>query len=274
MFSDTANASGNNVLAKFTDSVTNPVLSKMNVQGITEYGFIKPNYDAANPKLNMAGNQIRADAKNEFSIIDSLGESHEAFVAFKKVSSMEYAVEVYTAKGEVDNGRDDGLIAAGRIKFDSNGNGTIESTAAIDGVHGLKDSLHFNWKDKGESVAAPNTVKVNWNKMQMYADNWFMNINPNGNKSGILQSTSVDEKGNLVGHYTNGEQEKLAAVPLALFQSLTEELKKETGLVFSTTSEFDNPEYMTSKQEGAGRVISTKTKIHWYKYCKPDEKYI
>ena len=118
----------------------------------------------------------------------------------KKIATMKYAVEVYTAKGDVDNGRDNGLIAAGTIKFDSKGNGEIEAASAIAGVKGLKDELEFKWADEGESLAGPNNIKINWNKLQMYDDNQLINIDSDGKKGGTLQSTSIDDKGNLTGH--------------------------------------------------------------------------
>lgn len=248
---------GNNISAKFNGSLS--ALGKLGVNSfIDTNGYVKPNYDAGNLEQNMAGGKIRHDSKTEFSAIDSLGNGHEISVAFKKIETMKYAVEVYTAKKDVDNGRDDGLIAAGTIKFDSKGNGAIEATAAIAGVKGLEDELQFKWADEGESLAGPNNIKISWNKLQMYDDNQLINIDSNGKKGGTLQSTSIDDKGNLTGHYTNGDQKKLAAIPVAIFKDPTEELEKETGILFSTTVESNstNPRYVIPKQENAGRIKS------------------
>ena len=75
-------SSGNNVLAKF-DS-TPKILGKLGLGSYLSAGYVKPNYDAGDISLNMAGGKIRADSKTEFNIIDSLGNDHEIFVAFKK----------------------------------------------------------------------------------------------------------------------------------------------------------------------------------------------
>ncbi len=246
-------SSGNNVLAKF-DS-TPQILGKLNLGSYLSAGYVKPNYDAGDAALNMAGGKIRADAKTEFNVIDSLGNDHEIFVAFKKIATMKYAVEVYTAKGDVNNGRDDGLIAAGTIKFDSKGKGEIEAASTISGVKGLEDELEFRWADEGESLAGPNNIQINWNKLQMYDDNQLINIDSDGKKGGTLQSTSVDDKGNLTGHYTNGDQKKLAAIPVAIFKDPLK-LENEFGTIFSDTAESGKPSFRVANLNGAGKIVS------------------
>jgi flagellar hook protein FlgE len=243
-------------LAKFTDSTSNPTLGKIGVNNfIDTNGYVKPNYDASKEALNMAGGKIRADAKTEFNVIDSLGNDHEIFVAFKKIATMKYAVEVYTAKGDVNNGIEDGLIAAGKIKFDSKGKGEIEPASAPAGIKNLEDKLEFKWADEGESLAGPNNIKINWNKKQMYDDNQLINIDSNGKKGGILQSTSVDDKGNLTGYYTNGDQKKLAAIPVAIFKDPLK-LENEFGTIFSDTTESGKPSFKVANLNGAGKILS------------------
>ena len=173
----------------------------------------------------------------------------------KKIATMKYAVEVYTAKGDVDNGRDDGLIAAGTIKFDPKGNGEIEASSAITGIKGLEDELEFKWEDEGESLAGPNNIQINWNKLQMYDNNQLINIDSDGKKGGTLQSTSIDDKGNLTGHYTNGDQKKLAAIPVAIFKDPLK-LENEFGTIFSDTAESGKPSFKVANLNGAGKIVS------------------
>ena len=250
-------SSGNNVLAQFVDSVANPVLGKLAINNfIDSKGYVKPNYNPKDSSLNIAGGKIRADAKTEFNIIDSLGEDHEVYVAFKKIATMKYAVEVYTAKSDdVKNNRSDGLIAAGNIKFDHKGNGTLEDITGLTGVKKLTESLEFNWNPRGQSQAAPNNIKINWNKMQMYDDNQLINIDSDGKKGGTLMSTSIDDKGNLTAHYTNGDDKKLAAIPLALFKDPLK-LQNEFGTVFSNTAESGNPMFKVAAKNGVGKIVS------------------
>jgi len=248
---------GNNVRAQF-DAGANiaAIMGKLGLSSYLPSGFVNPDYDPSDSKLNMAGGHYKADAKGEFTVIDSLGEEHEAFVAFKKTANREYAVEIYTAKDSIITDRKDQLIAAGKIKLDRNGAGNIEPYQTLSaGIFNLEDELTFNWDPQGKDVGKPNVVKINWNKLSEYANNRLVEIESDGKKGGTLTTTSIDKKGNLTGHYTNGDQKLLAAIPIALFKDPLK-LENEFGTIFSDTAESGKAVLEISDENGAGKLAS------------------
>lgn len=221
-----------------------------------------PPYDLTDQKENMADGKVTPDAKSEFTVIDSLGNEHSVFVAFKKISKMEYAVEVYADKNDVkpvgSPTRGDGLIAAGIINFDGVGKGTIKNHNSVTtDVKNLEEELTFTWSDggKGKAVAAPSKIKINWEKLQMYGDHRNINITSDGKKDGDFQRTSIDKKGNLTAHYSNGEDKLIAAIPVVTFAD-PNALQNEFGTVFSSTADSGKPNFKLSGQSGAGNIVS------------------
>ncbi len=249
-------SAGNNVRAQF-DAGANiiPIMDKLGLTSYLPSGFVNPDYDPSNSKLNMAGGHYRADIKGEFSIIDSLGDEHEAFVAFKKIANRVYAVEVYTAKGSILTTRDDQLVAAGKIEFNRNGGGDIKDYSSLTNISNLGDELTFNWDSQGRDVGSPNSVNLNWKKLSEYANNQLVDIESDGKKGGTLLNTSIDKKGNLTGHYTNGDQKLLAAIPIALFKDPLK-LENEFGTIFSDTADSGKAILEISDMNGAGKLTS------------------
>jgi flagellar hook-basal body protein len=221
---------------------------------------LTPNtYDLSTNNI-MANGKITPDITSEFEIIDSLGVSHKAFIAFKKVAHYEYAVEIYAAPGSITTTRADQLVAAGSIKFGQDGIGKIKNHDALpNNVLNLADSMTFKWNEanpKSGDVGADTTVNFSWNTLSEHSNyNNNIKVTSDGKLGGTLTGTNIDDKGNLIGTYTNGEQKKLAAIPVALFDDPMK-LQNEFGTVFSSTADSGEATLQIAGTNGAGTIVS------------------
>ena len=218
-------------------------------------------YDINNVAKIMATGKITPDITSEFEIIDSLGVSHKAFIAFKKVAHYVYAVEMYAAPDSIKTTRTDQLVAAGSIEFDPNtGQGKIKNyTPLPTDVLNLGDSITFKWNKanpKSGDVGADTTVNFSWNTLSEHSNyNNNIKVTSDGKLGGTLTGTNIDDKGNLIGTYTNGEQKKLAAIPVALFDDPMK-LENEFGTVFSSTADSGEATLQIAGTNGAGTIVS------------------
>jgi flagellar hook protein FlgE len=126
----TITASNNSAISLFDQNGSGKFLTEFGV----EEGFIAPDYNPADSGRNMAGSlalesRNRPHFQRDFIIYDNQGIAHEAFVGFLKIGTNRWATEVFIknpidADGVlvVNGGRPDGLIQAGVITFDENGN--------------------------------------------------------------------------------------------------------------------------------------------------------
>jgi flagellar hook-basal body protein len=215
---------------------------------ITNKGFVKSWYDAKNKDYNMADKKgdvgYSPSFMEEFLVIDSKDNEHKVFMAFKRTDFNEYAVEVYLPDQEKDPASGTNMIKSGKITFDQNGKGVPPA--------GL-DNLTIDFDAIGEKITS--TFKLNWKKINMYGSIFNGDITTDGKKEGTLMSTSIDKKGNLTGHYTNGDDKKLAAIPVATFKDPMK-LQNEFGTVFSNTAESGPAKLSLVGKDGAGIIVS------------------
>lgn len=184
---------------------------------------------------DMADGKKTPDFLRPFSIYDSVGKMHTLNVGFIKIEEAKYTVEIYTAD------QADKLVASGAIEF--NNDGTQKSVA-----EGLKN-LTMNWNN---SLAGTTSITMNWDDIKMYGKEFTGDVEIDGKAGGVLEKTSIDEKGNLVGH-AGESSELIAAIPVVLFKAPSE-LEQENGTVFSSNAKSGNPEYVLSGSSGAGEI--------------------
>ena len=237
------NKKGENTLTKVDpkslSSATTPNETK-----ISDKEFVKSWYAAKNKDHNMADGKISPSFVEEFMVIDGKDNEHRVFMAFRRTDFNKYAVEVYLPGQEVDPASGTNMIKSGEITFDKDGKGSAPT--------GL-DNLTIDFDVKGEKVTS--TFNLNWEKINMYGSIFDGDITTNGKKEGTLMNTSIDKKGNLTGHYTNGDDKKLAAIPLAIFKDPMK-LQNEFGTVFSNTAESGPAKLSLVGKDGAGMIVS------------------
>ena len=210
---------------------------------ILDKGFVKSWYAGNNKDYNIASGKYSPSFMEEFLVIDSKDNPHQVSMDFIRTDFNEYTVEV-SIPGQERDPASSSTIRSGKITFDpKTGKGT--ST-------GL-DSLTINFDVQGEQITS--TFKLNWNKIDMYGDSFNGDITTDGKKEGALMNTSIDKKGNLTGHYSNGDDKLLAAVPLAIFKDPAK-LQNEFGTVFSSTAESGPATVTLVGQNGTGTIVS------------------
>ena len=210
---------------------------------ISDKGFVKSWYNGNDDKYNMASGKYSSSFMEEFLVIDSNDNSHQVFMDFIRTGFYEYTVEVSIPENEADP-TDGKMIKSGKITFDQKtGKGTPS---------GL-DNLTIPFDVEGQPITS--TFKLNWNKIDMYGDSFNGDITTDGKKEGALMNTSIDKKGNLTGHYSNGDDKLLAAVPLAIFKDPAK-LQNEFGTVFSSTAESGPATLSLVGQNGTGIIVS------------------
>ena len=194
----------------------------------------------------MADGKISPSFVEEFMVIDGKDNEHKVFMAFRRTDFNKYAVEVCLPGQEVDPASGTNMIKSGEIIFDKDGKGSAPA--------GL-DNLTIDFDVKGEKITS--TFKLNWKKdgINMYGSIFDGDITTNGKKEGTLMNTSIDKKGNLTGHYTNGDDKKLAAIPVATFKDPMK-LQNEFGTVFSNTAESGPAKLSLVEKDGAGMIVS------------------
>ncbi|MFQ3307409.1 MAG: flagellar hook-basal body protein [Candidatus Midichloriaceae bacterium] len=245
----------NNVRLKFGGNNLPVVKDPANSNILDGSNFVKSPYDAADPANNMTGGKYKADFVEAFPIYDSFGGKHIAFAAFKKTDVSKYTVEIYTKTQVVGDAKP---IAAGVVSFDSQGK-MSGIPGKVDTFNGytpgnIHDSLTFTW-DSGITTASPTTLKINWEKMEMFGDINMGHSNNDGNTITSLFSTTVDNHGNIVGVYTNGMQKYIAAIPVVTFKN-SEALQSASGTVFMETINSGEAKYNMSGDQGVGKVVA------------------
>jgi flagellar hook-basal body protein len=210
---------------------------------ISNKEFVKSWYNGNDANYNMASGKYSSSFMEEFLVIDSNDNSHQVFMNFIRTGFYEYTVEVSIPENEADPAVGK-MIKSGKITFDpTTGKGTPT---------GL-DSLTINFDVQGEQITS--TFKLNWNKIDMYGDSFNGDITTDGKKEGALMNTSIDKNGNLTGHYSNGDDKLLAAIPLAIFKDPAK-LQNEFGTVFSSNAESGPATLSLVGQNGAGTIVS------------------
>ena len=241
-----------NTKAQFEDTVDKSAFAKLDLKNIEtdasngdvigNKDFVKSWYNPNKEGYNMASGTYSPDYLEPFTIIDSFDDEHRAFMAFKKTGFKKYAVEIYTSEA-IDTAKKNGLIASAEITFDDEGKGTVVGMKEID----------VKWKREAEII--PSLININWEKVEMYGSTSNIDITTDGKKEGTLRNTSIDEKGNLTGHYTNGDDKLLAAIPVAMFND-PDKLQNEFGTVFSNTAQSGSAKLALAGKNGAGAIVS------------------
>ena len=207
---------------------------------------------------NMASGNVRPDYIQQFEAYDSLGNTHTVFVAYRRVGDPthnQYAIEVYSP----DSTPPKVPVAYGKVKFDANrkitGNvedGTGNMSIADGKLKGT--DIEFKWKTT-ENQPADSKITIDFDKLEMYGDTSGGSITSDGSGVGELTKTSVDKHGNIVGHYSNGQDKKLYALAVATF-NYPDALEAENGGMYSATAASGAPNIQLAGQNGAGSIKS------------------
>jgi flagellar hook protein FlgE len=186
------------------------------------------------------------------TVYDKLGNEYKLNVRFWKNFTDSTSAEgpetswYYSVAGEGDTSFGDG--ATGFIKFDSDGKI-------------IKDDANFGVKETIQVIPSAITgtdsfeFELNFEKLSMYADD--SSVKPtqvDGYPPGTLTSFNIGSDGILTGVYSNGRQQPLALVGIAVFDNAAGLQKAGSNLFLPTSNSGDFTRAYKPGTEGAGSL--------------------
>jgi flagellar hook protein FlgE len=204
----------------------------------------------------MASGAITPHFSRQLQIFDALGASHSITIAFLKLSTNNWGVEVFAVPAS-DVDAPDGIIANGSVAF--NGDGTLLSVTSS-----LTDEVTIQWESSGSD---PTGVTFDWGTagplgtgatdgLGQFSSAYRVNfVNQNGAPVGDLTSVTIDEDGFIIANYSNGQTQRLYQIPIAKFPN-ADQLSSLTGNVFAQSAESGEVNLNRAGVSGTGKVAA------------------
>jgi len=211
---------------------------------------------------NMASGAITPSFKRSVQIFDSKGAAHTLSFAFLKSNHANtYYTEVFMEPaGDTNLAIVDGIIAHGRIRFNTDGTIDIPNTdAAFQGTDNGGNDLTINYST-AQGATTPQTIKLNLGTnggadgiTQFAAASSLDEFTVDGAIFGQLASISVNDGGTITALFDNGTSRDLYKLPIATFTNANglDNLGKNTFQQTTTSGAFNLKEAGTG---GAGNV--------------------
>ncbi|MDC0073229.1 flagellar hook-basal body complex protein [Alphaproteobacteria bacterium] len=224
-------------------------------------GTTADTYEPTSSALNMASGAITPSFKRSVQIFDSKGAAHTLSLAFLKSNHANtYYAEIFMEpSGDTSNAVVDGIIAHGRIRF--NTDGTIDTggtDAALRGVLNGGTDLTINYST-AQGSTTPQTIKLGIGTngkadgiTQFAAASNLKEFTVDGAIFGQLASISVNDKGVLTALFDNGTSRDLYKLPIATFTNANglDPSNKNTYIQTTTSGSFN----LKEAGDGAGSV--------------------
>lgn len=179
---------------------------------------------------------------NAISMYDSLGNPHTV--------NFTYTKQAPTATGTVWNWAStvDGAAGpTGTLTFDLTGGLTAQTPLA---------SAAQNVALPPTGVTTPQPIAFNFSGSTQFASSSVVNSQTqNGYPPGSLAKIQVDDKGYVVGVYSNGQSQKIAQIALARFSSPLG-LSKVGGTLFEETLSSGQSMITDASTPGVGKILS------------------
>lgn len=205
--------------------------------------------------LNSAVNAGDSDASYQVpvQVVDSLGSTHTLTFDFTKTAANTWSYDVTVPGSDVAGGtagaQQSILSAPGSISFDSNGAmSTAGGTAPVSlSVAHLADGaadLHMSWNMFDKSGSGLIT---------QYAQAYTGSSSQNGTQASQLTSVGIQNGGQVVATFSNGQQKVEAQLALASIQNPTS-LHNVGNNNFAATSETATPAIGMPQTGGRGQI--------------------
>lgn len=158
---------------------------------------------------------------NSATVFDSLGNSHNVTMYFTKTGSNTW--EVRTA---IDGNPAADLDGTTDLDGDGDASNDLGQPQTLsfdtDGLLTGADTLTYNFGDLGNGSAAFNGVTLDLGGTTQFGNEFELSsLTQDGYTSGSLVGTVIDNKGNIIGNYSNEQSQVLGTIALANFRSPT-----------------------------------------------------
>lgn len=262
-FSVTGQSNQGSVLAAFglvSSLAGTDYTAEVTANGIPTSGLIDPRYNASGTNgENMASGDITAQFSRNIRIYDAQGTGHDIRFSFIKTGTNTWAAEVHVipeTEISVQAGFVDGQIATGTVTF--NGDGTLQSVSPS-----LLNPIDIAWTNG----AAASEVTLNLGTagalgtgladgMSQFDSGYNVNFaNQNGAPVGQLVSVSINDEGQVIASYSNGQIQSLYQLPLADFAN-PDGLTARSGNIFEQTSDSGEVNLREAGTNGTGTIVS------------------
>ena len=220
----------------------------------TEYATFDGNLDSSEPAVSTTSKTMPTTYDTQYSttltVYDSLGESYEVQVNFTKCfvdntdaadPKTEWFWEIPASSGlSITDG-------SGFLRFDGKGN------LIGDDAFPIKQSVKF---EPGKSVgSAPFTVEIDFTNISMSsADSSVQSDRVDGYPSGTLEDFSIGNDGIIMGVYSNGKQQPLGMIAMAVFDNPAGLAKNGSNTYVATSNSGDFTNGVKVGSEGSGAL--------------------
>jgi flagellar hook-basal body protein len=229
------------------------------------YNPLRDPNDANAVGNNMASGDITAQFSRNIRIYDSLGSGHDVRFSFIKTAQNTWAVEIHAIpETDVSSTFPNGIVAYGNIFF--NGDGSLRSVDTS-----LTGAININWTNgavssditldlgtAGQPFGTVGATSIGLTDGLSQFDSSY-NVafaNQNGAPVGQLVSVSINEEGQIIASYSNGETQALFQLPIADFAN-PDGLRSISGNVYAQTRESGEVNLREAGSNGTGSVVSS-----------------
>jgi flagellar hook protein FlgE len=245
-----ASATSNSVLTLFNDDPTDTVLfGGTDTDLLTELGLtttqVASVYDPDNSAggKSMASGTISADFSRTITIYTSLGNPLDLRLAFVKIGTNKWGVEVFAAdKNQVSSSYPSGLLGFGQVEF--NGDGTLNSITSSATQAGAKITGPITILPTGGAVSQ--TISLNLGTagasgrgladgLAQFSGSYTVDrAAQDGAPTGRLQSLQIDAQGFVTAVFDNSLTQRVYKLPIA-YVANPNGLQAESGNAYSAT---------------------------------------
>lgn len=171
----------------------------------------------------MASGNVEPHKTFGTTILDSFGRGHIVNISYLRLDDNKWAVEIWVPQNKDGTFDVDGpnLLRAATLEFDENGRLPEDKIPEV-----LKNEIDIPWNngaaqgsvkfDFGDEVDDQGITKSGITMQSGEYDLRFMD--PNGNKSGVVESIRYDQDGRVIAVYSNGSSRAFAQLPVAIVQ--------------------------------------------------------
>lgn len=219
-------------------------------------------YDKDNPEKSLSSGIFGSAVESQIiQGFDSVGKKFDLQLHFGKLKDGEWAVEVSGIKQKdgtfnvtSQNGRLDGFIQGGIMRFDSNGefidaNGVTEGIVfKTTGNNSAPINLTLDWRNELGKIKSGRVT-------QYAASNNFEFTQDNGQAGGFLDSVSVSEDGYIIGTFNSGETRRLYKIPVATVTNPNGLTPGDNG-TYTISKDSGELRLKPAGQNGVARILS------------------
>lgn len=236
-----------------TDVTNNAATDLFGTSGTT----VADTYDPAVSAKNLASANVSAQFSRAIRVFDAQGTGHDMQMAFLKVDTNTWSVEVYANPASdvtVTAPLVDGQVAVGTITF--NGDGSLGSVSA--GLAGVKtvswatgassSAITFNWGTAG-AIGTGLTDGLS----QFDGGYNVAFVNQNGSQVGELSGVAINDDGFVIASFSNGQTSRLFKLPITTFADVSK-LKGVSGNAYAQSDGSGQFNLREAGKGGAGFV--------------------